>query len=211
MLLFRDDDDYTPNENELVMEDETDDKNATLKGAPQKDYESCSPNTKNAKIDPLLRVCREFAERLKLTMSKLVGNVMKRHINTDETSEKDPLQYKLFDKISKGENPLENTIIDPKTSLSIAEECGIGQKKWDKLRGRLQPSTTLASRYSLDKLRHQMYPDLEKLDTGYWYNLGTAVTSTIQGIVDTEGLELKSDEQYIGDCCAGLDGCGWVF
>ena len=180
-------------------------------GAPEKDFDSCSPQTKNAKIDPFVNVCSEFATKLKLTMSKLVGNAMKRWMNKNDITKNDPLLYKLYDKISKGENPLENTVIDPKTSLSIAEECGIGQKKWDKLRGRLQPSTTLASRYSLDKLRHQMYPDLEKLDTGYWYNLGTAVTSTIQGIVDTESLELKPDEQYIGDCCAGLDGWGWVF
>ena len=214
-MIFFSEEEIAPKQDENEMSDESSDETSDeenqsllkdLGGAPIKDFEKCSPKSQKAKLAPLLEKCREYKEKFKISMPKLLGNVYKRHLNTtDDPSENDPLLYDFFDQLSKGKNPLQEDTLDPRASLKIAEDCKVGQKKWDKLRGYLPK---LKSRYSLDKLRKKMYPKLEELDTGYWLNLGTAVTGTLQSVVETEELELEKDEEYVADCDVGLDASG---
>ena len=208
-MIFYSDQEYVHDQDEDEISDDMSDEHQTLLnlgGAPEKDFEKCSPKTQNVKLAPFLEKCREYKTKFKISMPKLLGKVYKRHLNTtDDPSENDPLLYNFFDKLSKGENPLQEEVLDPRASLKIAEEAKMGQKRWDKLRGFLPK---LNSRYSLDKLRKKMYPKVEELDTGYWLNLGTAVTGTLQSVVETEELELEKDEEYVADCDVGLDASG---
>ena len=161
-MIFFSEEENAPYQDEQEMSDELSDETSdeedqsllNLGGAPTKDFEKCSPKSQNTKLAPLLEKCREYKNKFKISMPKLLGKVYKRHLNTtDDPSENDPLLYNFFDELSKGKNPLQEDTLDPRASLKIAEDCKVGQKKWDKLRGYLPK---LKSRYSLDKLRKKM-------------------------------------------------------
>ena len=92
----------------------------------------------------------------------------------------------LFKAIANGDNPMKPKIFSEKTCLSIKQDIGIGQRKWDILRARLNPHVILTSRTKLQEFTIKQNPIVEQFLNGVWISLSNALPITLKEILETK-------------------------
>ena len=143
-------------------------------------YLEASPTKKRAKLDPYYRKLREFSTNDTAPFHMVLGELGKRYYcNTNSDYEI------LFKALAKGDNPMEAKIFSEKFCLSIKQDLGMGQRKWDILRARLHPHVILTSRSKLQAYTIKNNPPVEQFMNGVWISLGYALPITIRETLET--------------------------
>ena len=146
-------------------------------------YLEASPELKKTKLDPHYKKLREFSTNESAPFNMALGEIGARYYKNIN-----PEYELLFKTIANGDNPMKPKIFDEKTCLSIKQDIGIGQRKWDILRARFHPHIILTSRYKLQNYTIKQNPPVEQFLNGVWIPLSYALPITLK-----ETLETKKD------------------
>ena len=106
-------------------------------GRPKKLFKDLSSTTsRHERLKPIMDNCLKFCEEEELPFNEFLGHMGKYYYNTVGD---DFTKAKLFDLISKGQNPYEKHSMSVARSLAFKDFCRLGQKPYDEVRKLLDP------------------------------------------------------------------------